>query len=185
MFKSVKLLEHYVLSEHANNLYKKEASSTIALAKGIADKVNEIVDAYNELAKNKLEKIHEQDGTIRKAILYMKDNLLNTINDLLNVKGNEMMDNAVKRYLSDLRDELNTLDTRLDNLLGSVKEGSTTLDAEVLDIRVGANGKTYSNAGQSVRNQLNEESWKITNMWRLGSILLNNCWAKEEIKREI
>lgn len=75
-------IKHFVLPEHTNNLYKNEAISSISLTKEVASKINELVDAYNELSKGNLEKMQEQDGKIRKGILYMKDNLLNTLYDM-------------------------------------------------------------------------------------------------------
>ena len=75
-------IKHFMLPEHTNNLYKQEAASSIALTRDVADKINELVDAYNGLSKGNLEKDQEQDGRIRKAVLYMKDNLINSINEL-------------------------------------------------------------------------------------------------------
>lgn len=42
------------------------------------------------------------------------------------------------------------------NNLSKMKEGSTTGDAEIQDIRIGADGKKYPNAGEAVRGQLSE-----------------------------
>lgn len=53
------------------------------------------------------------------------------------------------------------------NNLAKLQEGSTTGDAELADVRVGADGKTYENAGEAVRGQvtaLKEDLHMITSV---------------------
>ena len=56
---------------------------------------------------------------------------------------------------ANLTNELNVLDARMDTF-ASLPDGSTSGNAEILDIRVGANGTTYPSAGDAVRGQLTD-----------------------------
>lgn len=52
---------------------------------------------------------------------------------------------------------INVLNSRMDEF-ATLEEGSTTGDAELIDIRTGVEGKVYSNAGDAVRGQIDSIS---------------------------
>lgn len=58
------------------------------------------------------------------------------------------------------------------NNLAKLQEGSTTGDAELADIRVGADGKTYENAGEAVRGQVSSLSEDITEISRTYNLIM-------------
>lgn len=78
-------IEHYMIPEKVKELYKDEASSAIDLMRNVARKINEVIDEVNEFQSLRDNKYQEQDGKINKAIIYMKNNLKNTILDLFKV----------------------------------------------------------------------------------------------------
>lgn len=140
----MKKIEHFMLPEHFNSLLKHEASTSLNLTRDVADKINEIVDTLNELKTINVNEHFNQNAAIRKAVLYMKDNLLNSLNDLMvMLRDSGFIDDRIEYHC-------NSLSERLNNLLTA-----ETTDGELLDIRVGSGGAIYTTAGESLRTELN------------------------------
>ena len=152
---STKKLDHFILPEHYNELYTKEAISSISLTRDIADKINELVDIYNSLDAGDLAWKQEIEGTVRKAVVFMKDNLLNSLNGIMvTFRDSGFIDDRIKYHCNNLKDDFETMNGRLDNLLGAVKEGTTSMDAEIIDARTDVNGRVYGSIGSAIREQL-------------------------------
>ena len=70
------------------------------------------------------------------------------------------------------KNEIAVLKTRMDSFT-SLQQGSTTGDAELIDGRVGYDGKTYDNIGGAIRGQVSQLSDEINNKFVKGKNLLN------------
>ncbi len=75
--------------------------------------------------------------------------------------GNEL------EQLAENTDNLSVLTSRVNNIT-NLPNGSTSADAELSDIRIGANGNTYINAGEAVRQQVGGLTDKLNSC--IGSI---------------
>ena len=64
------------------------------------------------------------------------------------------------------------INSRIDNIV-ALPEGSTQGDAELMDIRVGANGITYASAGDAVRGQYDELKSSIISPYPTDNLELN------------
>ena len=143
-------IKEFLLPEHTNRLYQEEAISSIALTKAVAEKINELVRAYNKAFSDNLTKQQEQDGKINKAVVFMKDNLLNSMNDLMMLlRDSGFIDERIEFHYNNIRSYVESLSSRLDNNLATLTE-----DSELIDLRSGVDSVNYASAGESIRTNL-------------------------------
>ena len=118
--------------------------------------IENIQNEQNELETNTNNNINAQNTKIN-SIQTQQTNLANQQTNLAN--------------------EQTTLSNRMDTFT-SLSAGSTTGDAELQDIRVGANGVTYNNAGDAVRGQYSQLKEDLDNVSNESSqIILNNIYT--------
>ena len=105
-----------------------------------------------------------EGGTVGETFdIYDEEALHETVNNLTNSVTGYALDSVQGRLLNE---NVNALSARMDTF-SSLPSGSTSGNAELIDIRVGEDGYTSASAGSSVRNQVNrlDDTIGYKNFW--------------------
>lgn len=151
-----KMNHHYSMTNPAT-VYDEEALTALELVGRTTAKVNETVEAFNTLEKNTGDHLNKQDDTIEERMKTQDDRITKMNDETMPEKVTTEVQKRIDdgSFDTSINQYIGNLEERVDNLLGSTTEGSTTMDAEVIDIRTGRDGKTYANAGEAVRAKAN------------------------------
>lgn len=75
-------IEKYVLPDYMNELFKDEAHTFLSLTVDCANKINELIEAFNSFNKTDEVSKLNQNERINGAVRYMKDNLQSSLKEL-------------------------------------------------------------------------------------------------------
>ena len=127
--------------------------------RNLTNSVNERVTVNAEAIANVKTRLSNDEDTIysvRNKANANEENISALSNRVILAEGDidDVADSvsSLSSSLSTTNDNLDVLSARMDEF-ASLPEGSTSADAELLDIRIGDDGITYSSAGVAVRTQ--------------------------------
>lgn len=134
---------HYSFTNPAS-VYDEEALTALELAGRQGAKINEVITDQNNLRTETENHLSAQDIDIKNQ----KENVIPATisSEVMKHINNGTFDMAINEYVDNL-------ESRVDNLLGSVTQGSTSMDAEIIDARTDIDGNKFSTLGTALRTQ--------------------------------
>ena len=167
---SINLAQNYVSAFNTGmNIYQC-VNQLQGYIEWVVKAVNDVVKSWNVQVG---ESIDQSKAIVRETTTEQFNTEWTNKQPELIEQVNTLTTNQFNIEKSVFNDELNTLDARMDTFT-RLSEGSTTGDAELKDIRVGANGVTYNNAGDAVRGQYSQLKEDLSQKIRKPTTANNN-----------
>lgn len=193
---TIEKLQNLAVSMQLVTVEDMQKHSIPQLVTMIANKMNELIQEVYRFEGDVSDVVKTQNDNIQYLLgegLHLEvatvfENWMNdgTFDTLLNQSALKKVNDRIDETNAQLehkasKDEVNVERKRID-LLTKIEGGQTDGNAELLDIRIGANGESYETSGQSVRGQVNWLNSKITNDKNiLNSIIKNDEIIEDKI----
>lgn len=189
---SINLAQNYVSAFNTGmNIYQC-VNQLQGYIEWVVKAVNDVVKSWNVQVG---ESIDQSKAIVRETTTEQfnvewtnkQPELIEQVNTLTTNQFNEdwgVLENRINTTLEtqntniqNIQNEQTTLSNRMDTFT-SLSEGSTTGDAELKDIRVGANGVTYNTAGDAVRGQYSQLKEDLTHYIHKPTLEDNNKFPR-------
>lgn len=156
-----KLNLHFSFTNPAS-IHDEEALTALELAGRQGAKINEVVEDQNNLRTETEKHLSDQDTDIDQRLSTQDQNIENIRTVTVPADVKKEVDRHIKAgtFAEAIDTYAGGVQARVDNLFTKVKNGSTTLDAEVIDSRVDMFNVAHPSAGSAFRSMVNY----LTNM---------------------
>lgn len=160
---AIKPLNHHYSMENPASIFDEEAMTALELAGRTTAKVNECVQMVNNIPETVAQDVQKHidsgkfDDQVDKYAGQLKQQIRDSEAQIRKeiATSDTQMDAQMDAMETRLNKNINTVNARVDGMY-SIPTGSTSLDAELIDLRTDYNGNTHASAGTAIRTAFTE-----------------------------